>query len=187
MEEIYSAFPQLETKRFILRNIEEEDADDLHEVYSDPEVVKFWGTAPFTSIEQTKSLICDFQKGYRDQMTIRWGIAEREENRLIGTCGYHNWAKKKFRTEIGYEIRKSNWRKGVMKEVLSAILPFAFQHMKLNRIGALIHPDNHGSAMLVSKLGFHEEGCLRDYQCVDGEFQDLVMYSLLKKDILTQI
>ncbi|MDN4075634.1 GNAT family N-acetyltransferase [Fictibacillus terranigra] len=182
MDEIFSLFPEMETERFILRNIELEDAVDLHEAYSDPDVVKFWGTAPFTSIEQTQSLISDFHKGYEGQLTIRWGIAEKKGNRIIGTCGYHNWAKKKFRSEIGYEIRKSEWRKGVMKEVLSAILPFAFQQMELNRIGALIHPENHGSASLVSKFGFKEEGCLRDYQCVDGEFQDLVMHSLIKKD-----
>ncbi|MDN4524341.1 GNAT family N-acetyltransferase [Fictibacillus fluitans] len=176
------AFPELFTKRFQLREIKEGDAEDLHKVYSDFEVVKYWGAVPFESIEQTASLINDFQNGFSLGRTIRWGIAEKASGRLIGTCGYHNWAKKKWRAEVGYEIRRSEWRKGVMSEILSVILPYGFHTMGLNRIGALIHPDNHGSGKLAEKLGFQAEGRLRDYQFVDGEFQDLIMYSMLKKD-----
>ncbi|SDN39344.1 ribosomal-protein-alanine N-acetyltransferase [Fictibacillus solisalsi] len=179
---IIPSFPELFTQRYHLRKIEESDALDLHEVYSDSEVVKYWGVAPFESIEQTASLIRDFQNGFSTGATIRWGIAEITSGRVIGTCGFHNWAKKKWRAEVGYEIRRSEWRKGVMSEVLSVILPYGFQRMELNRIGALIHPDNFRSAKLAVKLGFQAEGQLRDYQFVEGEFQDLVMFSLLKKD-----
>ncbi|RXZ00191.1 GNAT family N-acetyltransferase [Fictibacillus sp. S7] len=179
---VLPVFSELSTTRYQLREIKVEDAQDLHEVYSDSEVVKYWGAIPFESIEQTASLIQDFQNGFSSGATIRWGIAEKTSGRVIGTCGFHNWAKKKRRAEVGYEIRRSEWRKGVMSEVLGVILPYGFHTMELNRIGALIHPDNLGSAKLAEKLGFQAEGQLRDYQFVDGEFQDLVMYSLLKKD-----
>lgn len=182
MTTIFSQFPILETKRFILREIVAEDAEALHQVYSDSDVVKYWGVLPFTQLDQTLTLIQDFQNGYSSETSIRWGIVKKDGNELIGTCGYHAWAKKSFRAEIGYEIRKSEWRTGTMSEVLRTVIPFAHEQLQINRVGALIHPENTGSRELVSRFGFHEEGLLKEYQCVEGEFRDLLMYSLLKTE-----
>lgn len=182
MTSIFSKFPNLETDRFKLREIVEDDAEALHQVYSDPDVVKYWGVLPFTKLDQTVSLIQDFQNGYRNESSIRWGIVKKDGNEVIGTCGYHAWAKKSYRAEMGYEIRKSEWRTGTMSEVLRKVIPFAHEQMQINRIGALIHPENLGSKELVSRFGFREEGLLKEYQCVDGEFRDLLLYSLLKTE-----
>ncbi|EIT85765.1 ribosomal-protein-alanine acetyltransferase [Fictibacillus macauensis ZFHKF-1] len=178
-DSIYQTFPELESERYYLRQIIEQDVLDLHEVYSDPRVVQYWGTTPYKEKEDTLALITSFTHGFDTQATIRWGIEDKATKQVIGTCGYHNWTKGKFRAEIGYEIKHSEWRKGVMTEVLTMLIPFAFERMSLHRIGALVHPDNQGSKQLLKKFGFTFEGRLRDYQYVNEEFHDLDMYGLL--------
>jgi ribosomal-protein-alanine N-acetyltransferase len=69
-----------------------------------------------------------------------------------------------------------------MREALEAILTFGFSTMQLNRIEALTFPQNAASRHLLAKLGFKEEGLLREYEIfVDGP-QDMAIYGLLQRD-----
>jgi ribosomal-protein-alanine N-acetyltransferase len=69
-----------------------------------------------------------------------------------------------------------------MKEALKAMLDFGFKEMQLNRVEALIGPLNVPSTKLVQSLGFVQEGVLREHYCKNGELQDSVMFSLLKRE-----
>jgi len=54
--------------------------------------------------------------------------------------------------------------------------------MNVHRIEARIEPESLSSRRLAAKLGFTEEGTLRDWLCVAGEFRSAVMYSLLRAE-----
>jgi ribosomal-protein-alanine N-acetyltransferase len=70
-----------------------------------------------------------------------------------------------------------------MSEALSAIIDLGFQEMELNRIEAVVMPENLGSIRLLEKLGFHNEGKLREYEnWGEKGFTDLFMLSLLRKE-----
>ncbi len=62
---------------------------------------------------------------------------------------------------LGYELAEHAQKRGLMMEALSAALSWGFKYIKLNRIEAQIHQDNHASLKLVQRLGFVEEGLLR--------------------------
>lgn len=64
---------------------------------------------------------------------------------------------------------------------------FGSKEMNLNRIEALVYPDNFASLELLKKIGFKQEGLLREYAFFKGEFRDLIMLSLLKKDYIKNI
>lgn len=86
------------------------------------------------------------------------------------------------RASVGYELHQEYWRQGIAAEAMKAVIEYGFSNWKLHRIQALIELENISSQKLVEKLGFHQEGLLREYERTCGKFDDLYMYSLLKRE-----
>lgn len=175
-------FPVLETERLVLRKITNEDANSILKYLSDEEVMKYYGLEPFKSINDAIDEISWYQSLQNNKTGIRWGITLKNQGIVIGSCGFHNSVSQHFRTEIGFELSKERWGKGIALEAVEAIICYGFEHMNFQRIEALIEPPNRSSQKLVEKLGFFREGLLRNYEFTRGIFDDLYMYSLLKQD-----
>ena len=71
---------------------------------------------------------------------------------------------------------------GYMREAIAAIIPFGFEAMELNRIEAFIHPDNTASRKVVERMGFQQEGWLREHYAADGVVGDSLVYGLLRRE-----
>ena len=69
-----------------------------------------------------------------------------------------------------------------MHEALCAMLDWGFAKMRLNRVEAEIHPDNLASLKLARKLGFVDEGRLREAGRWNGQYHDLLQLSLLRRE-----
>jgi [ribosomal protein S5]-alanine N-acetyltransferase len=175
-------FPTLNTDRFILRKIELTDAQEMFDYFSKDEVTKYYDLDSFTEISQASELINRFATRFEQNKGIRWGIAEKDSNKLIGSCGYHNWEKEHFKAEIGFEITPAYWRKGVMSEVILPILQYGFEQMELNRIEAFYDPENTASKKTLEKAGFIFEGVLRKAAFEKGRFCDAAVCSILKEE-----
>lgn len=175
-------FPLIETNRLVLRKIDKSDANSMLEYLSDKEVVKYYGLAPFKTIEDALSEISWYESIRSKKSGIRWGITLKEKNEVIGSCGFFNMNLKHYRTEIGYELNKNYWGQGIASEALEAIIRYGFESMEIHRMEALIEPPNISSQRLVEKQGFLREGLLRNYEFTCGKFDDLYMYSMLKQD-----
>jgi ribosomal-protein-alanine N-acetyltransferase len=177
-----NGFPKLETKRLILREATKEDAHDMLAYLSDIEVVKHMGIDPCQTIKEVNEEIEWYQSIYEQGTGIRWGIALKESGKIIGSCGFLNRAAKHYRSEIGYELSKEYWGKGIASEALAAVVKYGFENLQLERIEALIEPPNLSSQKLVERQGFIREGLLRHYEYTRGKFDDLYMYSIIKGD-----
>jgi len=175
-------FPVLETERLILRKVIKEDAKSIFNYLSDQKVMKYYGLAPFKTINDALDEISWYQSIQNKKTGIRWGITLKEQGVVIGSCGFHNVVSQHFRTEIGFELSKDQWGKGIAIEAVDTIITHGFNHMNFQRIEALIEPPNLSSQKLVEKIGFIREGLLRSYEFTCGKFDDLYMYSLLKQD-----
>ena len=175
-------FPVLETERLILRELNENDIEDLYEIFSSEEVMKYYGMFPFKNKDELLKIIESFSKGFEEERVIRWGIQTKADGKIIGTCGFHNWSQKHFRAEIGYELSKAFWHKGYMSEAIKTILQYGFAHMNLNRIEGIVYPENLASQNTLIRLGFREEGLLREYMCFRDQMTNVLMFSLLKKE-----
>jgi [ribosomal protein S5]-alanine N-acetyltransferase len=176
-------FPVLETKRLVLRKVTKEDAKSILKYLSDEVVMKYYGLEPFKSIDDALDEISWYQSIQNNKTGIRWGITLKEQGIVLGSCGFHNIVSQHFRTEIGFELSKEQWGKGIALEAVEAIIRYGYEHMNFQRIEALIEPPNRASQKLVEKLGFIREGLLRNYEFTNGKFDDLYMYSLLKQDL----
>ncbi|HLZ62622.1 MAG TPA: GNAT family N-acetyltransferase [Ktedonosporobacter sp.] len=172
-------FPLLETKRLVLRQLEQEDAKDIILFLADEETMRFYDP-PFKQFEQAEKSIARHQKRFADREAIRWGITLKGEGKVIGNCGY-SWDADNFCATLSYILAKPYWNKGIMTEALAAILQFGFDSCQLHRIEAQVALPNHASAQVLRKLGFQEEGLLRERLYVDNQFYDERMFSLLNK------
>ncbi|MFJ7826511.1 GNAT family N-acetyltransferase [Psychrobacillus sp. NPDC096623] len=175
-------FPILETNRLILREVIEEDAEDMFQYLSDKDVVKPMGLSPFETVNDVLDEVGWYKSIYIEGTGIRWGITLKDSGKVIGSCGFLNMLTKHYRAEVGYELSKDYWSRGIASEALEAVVKYGYQHFQLERIEALIEPTNLPSQKLVEKLGFKREGLLRHYEYTCGKFDDLYMYSIIKED-----
>ncbi|MDM5332142.1 GNAT family protein [Ureibacillus composti] len=182
MKNITREFPVLETERLVLRRITEADAGSVLSYLSDEDVMKYYGLTPFQTIDDALAEVDWYDKIFSEETGIRWGITIKGQDEVIGSCGFHRMVSQHHRSEIGFELSKTYWGQGFASEAVSTILSYGFEHLHLNRIEALIEPANLSSQKLVIKHGFLKEGLLRSYEYTRGKFDDLFMYSLLKRD-----
>lgn len=178
----FHAFPQMETKRFILRKSELRDTRDLFELYSEEEVLKYTPLSPFTSEDEAWHEMNWHLEIFTQQIGIRWLIEEKRTGKVIGTCGFLHYLKEHGRTEIGYDLAPSCWRRGIMSEVAAPILAFGFNNLKLKRIEAKVDPANEASIGLLSKLGFKQAGESQEYKFEEGNCKELLVFSMLRKE-----
>lgn len=179
---ILSEFPQLETRRFKLRLLEVDDAKEVFHYFSQNQVTEYYDLDTFTNITEAEKLIENWKKRFLENEGIRWGIARKEDNKIIGSCGYHNWEKEHFKAEVGFEVTPEFWQRGVMTEVLKPIIQYGFEKMELYRIEALYDPANTASKKTLEKAGFMYEGTLRKSSFEKGKFCDAAICSILKEE-----
>ncbi|MEC5217452.1 ribosomal-protein-alanine N-acetyltransferase [Actimicrobium sp. GrIS 1.19] len=173
---------QLSTARLDLRPLASGDAPALFEILANPEFMRYWSSPPWTAIEQAVAFIEKDQAEMARDEHIRLGIFLRETARLIGTCSLFKIDRQCRRAELGYGIAQPYWRSGFMSEAVSALLAFGFSTLNLNRVEADIDPRNTASGRSLEKLGFLQEGVLRERWIVGGEVSDSALYGLLLKE-----
>lgn len=165
-----STFPRLETTRLILREITQEDAFDIFKNFSDPEITKWFFDEPYTEMEQVNQIISKFNRDFSEMKGLTWAITLRDNGGFIGTCGYDN-LETYHHGEIGFDLSKDLWGKGLMAEALSAIIDYGFETLKLTRVDADIYTSNHRAMRLLKKLGFQ----------LDRVIEDISYFSLSKE------
>jgi [ribosomal protein S5]-alanine N-acetyltransferase len=181
-EVAFDTFPVLQTERLRLRAVRPGDVTAVYALFSDPTVTRHYGLEPFTTVEQAAQRVSAIRQNYLKRRAIRWAITRREEDALIGTLGLMNWKPKFFSAALGYELAPAYWRQGIMQEALTAVLHFSFTIMALNRLEAFVVPENTPSIALLQKLGFANEGLMREYGYWAQSFHDLYLFALLKRD-----
>lgn len=81
---------------------------------------------------------------------------------------------------VGYWIGLPFVRQGYMTAAVRAVIPFAFASLRLHRLEAACIPTNAGSMRLLEKTGFTREGYAREYLCINGTWQDHLLYARLR-------
>ena len=84
---------------------------------------------------------------------------------------------------LGYWMGAAFARQGHMTAAVRAVVPFAFRTLKLHRIEAACIPANIASVRLLEKSGFKREGVARRYLCINGLWQDHLLYARLNDDL----
>jgi len=177
-------FPELETERLRLREITMDDAEWLLEHFSTPEIAWGQGHPAPRGIEGAREELARYIVDlFAQGKGLRWGIALEGADALIGSAGLYDWDREIGSAELGYDLDPRHWGHGIMTEALTAILGFAFEAMRLDRIQVLAMPRNERSLRLVERLGFTREGLLRHHgRDETGAVCDDVILSLLRDE-----
>ena len=150
--EFPNEFPRLETDRLVLRKLVNTDSKAVFKNYSDEEISKNFMDKPFSELEQAIQLIDAFNKEFDQEKAITWAIALKETNACIGTCSY--MIESKSTVEIGYDLDKEYWGKGLMTEALNSIIGHGFEYLGIEKIIADTMSTNMRSINLLKGLGF---------------------------------
>jgi ribosomal-protein-alanine N-acetyltransferase len=177
----FGDFPELETKRLVLRRMTLADAEFYLRHFSDPDIVELTAFDAPENIEKARQELHEFCiKPFEENKGIRWGIVLKGETELAGTIGYHQWVKAGgYHARVGYDLVAAHRRRGIMTEALMAVLRYGFETMRLNRVGACTDPRNVASMRFLGKLGFRQDGVLRENTYFHGRFIDEAVFSLL--------
>lgn len=182
----WERLPTLDASRVSLRWIFAADTDAFYAIYSNPEVMRYWSTPPLADREVAANLIKEIHEGWKRRALLKWGIARRTDDQLIGSVTLFNLDFNHRRAEIGYALGRPYWGQGYMHETLQALLAYAFEVLDLHRIEADVDPRNAASIKTLERLGFQREGYLRERWQVNGEIQDAFFYGLLRPEWIRQ-
>ncbi len=176
------SLPTITTPRLVMRWASEDDVDAFYEIFSDPKVMRYWSSGPLPNREAAAAMQREIAQHNLNDTQMKWGLALRDTNKLIGTVTLFNLSISNGRAEIGYAMGSAYWGKGYMNEALKALIVHAFDVMNFRRLEADVDPRNDASIRTLERLGFQREGFLRERWHVGGEFQDAFFYGLLKRE-----
>jgi [ribosomal protein S5]-alanine N-acetyltransferase len=173
IRELFLNWPVLETTRLRIRLVRPDDDQDAFNLLSNPIAMKYYGSAPHKDIEYTRKhyieVMCMRFK-YRD--AVSFVITLGDEDKLIGQVSAIQFDPEFKFTEISYIIDPEHWGKGIATEVVERIVQFLFKDMKIHKIRASFYARNVASRRVLEKVGFVQEGHLRDNVLIDGEYED---------------
>jgi ribosomal-protein-alanine N-acetyltransferase len=108
-------------------------------------------------------------------------IFRTSDNKLVGGLTLANIRRGVAQAgSLGYWIGQPFARRGHMTAAVRAVVTFAFTTLRLHRLEAACIPSNVGSIRLLEKTGFVREGYAREYLCINGIWQDHLLYGRLK-------
>jgi RimJ/RimL family protein N-acetyltransferase len=174
--------PTLETPRLRLRWLTEADVPALYEIFSHPEVTRYWSWSAYTEVAQAERLVRKIHESFAERSLFQWGIARREDDRVVGTCTLSDLCETHRRACLGYALSRAHWGQGYAREAVSRVVEFGFTTLELHRLEADVDPRNTGSIQVLEGQGFQREGYQRERYFLDGEVQDAVLYGLLRRE-----
>lgn len=174
-------FPLLETRRLVLRDVREEDADDLFRMLSDPRVVEFDNWLPMKKRREAERLARWMGRLWPKRAGVGWAILT-QEGAFCGSIRF-NWLYRAWRHgEIGYELLPEMWGKGIASEAVRAVVEFGHGPFGLHRIEAWTLPGNPASDRVLEKNGFRFEGLARGKAYFKSAYHDFRIFARIADD-----
>lgn len=170
-----------ELGQVVLRKPEPRDVPELYRQKNDPAVASLLGGVSFGYSERDILDWIEFHRGRVDE--VIWVVAAAEDDRCLGHVGFY---------KIDYRVRaaefaimlgdKAIWGRGIGGQVAQFCVDQGFSVLNLNRIHLTVLASNDRARRLYQRLGFAEEGCLRQAQYKNGKYEDVIVMSLLRAD-----
>ena len=119
----------------------------------------------------------------RADLAYAFLIFRSDDNAMVGGLTLANIRRGVAQAgSIGYWVGAPYARQGYMAAAVRALIPFCFRTLRLHRLEAACIPGNIASVSLLEKTGFTREGYARNYLCINGVWQDHLLYARLEGD-----
>jgi ribosomal-protein-alanine N-acetyltransferase len=124
-----------------------------------------------------------YAEDQRTDQAYAFFIFRKDDNALVGGLTLANIRRGVAQAgSLGYWLGEPYVRRGYMTAAVNALVPFTFATLKLHRVEAACIPVNIASIRLLEKCGFTREGLAREYLCINGAWQDHLLYARLASD-----
>ncbi|HLX57089.1 MAG TPA: GNAT family protein [Ktedonobacteraceae bacterium] len=168
-----------------LRLYEERHAPELARVIDDNRAhLRQW--LPWLDNSTTVEHSLEFIRGSLRQFANNEGFQTGiwYQGKLAGGIGYHTIEWSSHKVEIGYWLAASMQGKGLMTRATKTLVTYAFQELHLNKVEIRCATGNMRSRAIPERLGFTQEGVIRDAGWLYDHFIDLVVYGMLAREWL---
>ena len=173
----------IETQRLTLRKFSMEDVMSVYQNWaSDESVQKSYGEPVYATPEETAQLLEKYIADTEQKKAYRWAILLKGKNICIGQIAFFFVDEKNHSAEIEYCIGRKFQNMGFATEATKAVIAYGFEQIKLHTIRICHRSNNLPSKKVIQKCGFHYDGTLRDYFCIDGTYFDRLYYSILNHE-----
>jgi [ribosomal protein S5]-alanine N-acetyltransferase len=177
--DVFNKFPVLRTRRLTLRSITQEDAQRIFDMRSNGMVNRFIARPDMQKHDDAVALAQRTIDAYRNKQAIGWAGILRDNDAIIGTCGFNSIDANNLRAEIGGEMATEYWGRHIAVEAVAEIIRFGFETMNLHTIEAKVSPGNRGAVHLLEQMGFEKEAHYRDRIYFNNTFSDMAVYTLI--------
>ena len=169
-------------ERCFLRLLEEADANELYAVVDENRqyLARWMPWAANQTLEGTLEFIRDSRKQLADNQGFVVAIVD--DGRIVGTLGFHRVDWENRSTGIGYWIAESRQGRGIDTQSVRALTDHAFSTWQLTRVEIRAGIGNERSRAIATRLGFNQEGVLREAERVGDRYVDHVVYAMLAAD-----
>ena len=182
MSPSFTAPELIESARVVVRPLTEADLPSLLAINSDAEVVKHLGHPPWQSIADAEAWFARISKHQSAGSALEFVIVERQTGEVIGRCGLFEYDAANALASLGYVLSRTRWRQGYMREALTGLIGCAFSTIQLRRLEAMVEAPNTGSTTLLLRLGFTQEGVLRERWVSQDGAIDAKVFGLLSHE-----
>jgi len=175
--------PTLFTDRLVLRPLVESDGPRVRELAGDEAIARNTLDIPHPYPEGVaEQWIAGQPALFRQGKEIVFAITLRESGELVGAIGLSSISPRHSRSDIGWWVGRDYWNRGYCTEAARALLDYAFGTLGLNRVYSSHYARNPASGRVMQKLGMKPEGVKRRHVERWGEFNDLVLYGILRDE-----
>lgn len=172
---------ELYTQRLILKPVSPASVTELFKTKTEQEIATLFALNE-NGFDYLKKMYTGGMESYSSSLHY-FLLCDKENDQVIGECGFHSWNKRHFKAEIFYNLRNDAVKqKGYMKEALATVLQFGFTELQLHRVEAKVSDTNIPSLKLLQRYGFKKEGTKKEDYLVGDVFEDSDFYALLKSD-----
>ena len=157
------SIPEIETERLVLREATTTHlADWAARVFADPDVIRYMPKREMTPDARAERALNNYTRLWTQHKIGGWVITDKVDGHLIGSCEVE-YLDETDEYELGYALGKAYWGKGIATEAARAALRFGFESAHLERIIAVVVPDNTASWRVLEHLGLVYEKNTRYY------------------------
>lgn len=177
------AVTELTTDGLVLRDFAVTDEADAHSYASDPIVTRFCDRGP-NGIDETRAFLAAASAQANDPQRDQFALAavQPESGRVVGSVSIGVTSAENRRGEISFVFHRDVWSQGYATRAARLLVRFGFAELRLRRVFATCHPDNHASARVLEKAGLDYEGRMRSHLFVRGEWRDSLLYAAVNPE-----
>jgi RimJ/RimL family protein N-acetyltransferase len=174
----------LKGKSVLLRPVKRSDISYFLKWFNDPEVIQYLELyLPMTEMSEEKFIEELGTTRARSIVLFVIEAIEGASTKPIGNCSLNEVDSKEHKAIFGMVIgEKDYWSKGYGVEAARLLINYGFEQLNLHRISSAAFAFNERSIKLHRKVGFREEGRLRQAMFKNGQYHDEVQFGILREE-----